>query len=101
MNSRGRYPPGIGGNRGGNVPNYQQRNPQQYGQRNFVQSNQQFQQQQHWLRRNQIGGGVDSSVEEVEKTVQSEAVDSRYFFRFRFVSLCLLLLLFSLFRLCI
>ncbi|KAK1394111.1 DEAD-box ATP-dependent RNA helicase 8 [Heracleum sosnowskyi] len=83
MNSRGRYPPGIGGNRGGNVapsPNYQQRNPQQqqqYGQRNFVQSNQQFQQQQQWLRRNQTGGGVDSSVEEVEKTVQSEAaVDS-------------------------
>lgn len=92
MNSRGRYPPGIGGNRGGNVapsPNYQQRNPQQqqqYGQRNFVQSNQQFQQQQQWLRRNQTGGGggLDSSVEEVEKTVQSEAaVDSRYCFRFR------------------
>lgn len=87
MNSRGRYPPGIGGNRGGNVapsPNYQQRNAQQqqqYGQRNYVQSNQQFQQQHQWLRRNQ-SGGVDSSVEEVEKTVQSEAVDSRYIFAF-------------------
>nr|GEW07620.1 DEAD-box ATP-dependent RNA helicase 8 [Tanacetum cinerariifolium] len=66
----GRYPPGIGvGNGGGGYygnpnPNYQQ----QYVQRN-VGSNQQFQQQQ-WLRRN-------PAVDEVEKTVQSEAIDAR------------------------
>ncbi|GJU66112.1 DEAD-box ATP-dependent RNA helicase 8 [Tanacetum coccineum] len=69
----GRYPPGIGrggGNVGGGYygnpnPNYQQQ--QQYVQRN-VGSNQQFQQQQ-WLRRN-------PAVDEVEKTVQSEAIDA-------------------------
>ncbi|KAL8119146.1 DEAD-box ATP-dependent RNA helicase 8-like [Apium graveolens] len=82
MNSRGRYPPGIGGAGGGNTnpnPNYQQRNPnpnQQYVQRNFMQNPQQFNQQpqQQWLRRNQIGG--DSGAEEVEKTVQSEGSDA-------------------------
>ncbi|EOX96017.1 DEAD-box ATP-dependent RNA helicase 8 isoform 3, partial [Theobroma cacao] len=38
---------------------------------------QQHQQQQQWLRRNLLPGGNDSSVvDEVEKTVQSEAVDS-------------------------
>nr|DAD18862.1 TPA_asm: hypothetical protein HUJ06_020325 [Nelumbo nucifera] len=78
MNTRGRYPPGIGNGRGGNVnanPNFQARNPQQqYVQRNTVQNQQAFQQQQQWLRRNPMG--TDSSSNEVEKTVQSEAVDS-------------------------
>ncbi|KAJ9681538.1 hypothetical protein PVL29_020419 [Vitis rotundifolia] len=88
MHARGRYPPGIhGGGRGGGMgsgnpsgpnPNFQYRNPnqQQYVQRNVGQSHQQFQQQnqQQWLRRNQAG--PDSAVDEVEKTVQSEAVDS-------------------------
>ncbi|GFZ21046.1 RNAhelicase-like 8 [Actinidia rufa] len=85
MNTRGRYPPGIGGGggRGGNLypnPNFQSRNfQQQYVQRGTMQNHQQFQsqqqqQQQQWLRRNQLG--ADSSVDEVEKTVQSEAVDS-------------------------
>ncbi|OMP00441.1 hypothetical protein COLO4_12680 [Corchorus olitorius] len=96
MNSRGRYPPGIGVGRGGGVnanPNFQSRPPQQhYVQRNMVQNHQQFhqqqqqhhhqqqqqqQQQQQWLRRNALPSGNDSSVvDEVEKTVQSEAVDS-------------------------
>lgn len=86
MNTRGRYPPGIGGGRGGGVnpnTNFQYRNPhQQYVQRNFVQNQQQFQQHQHqhqqqqqqWLRRNQLG--ADSAVDEVEKTVLSEADSS-------------------------
>ncbi|KAK1364447.1 DEAD-box ATP-dependent RNA helicase 8 [Heracleum sosnowskyi] len=83
MNSRGRYPPGIGGGNTNPNPNYQQRNPnpnQQYVQRNFMQNPQQFNQQpqpntqQQWLRRNQIGG--DSGAEEVEKTVQSEGADT-------------------------
>ncbi|CAI0470372.1 unnamed protein product [Linum tenue] len=61
-------------------PNFQSRVPhQQYVQRGLMQNHQQFQnpQQQQWLRRNQLPAG-DSSVDEVEKTVQSEAVDSRY-----------------------
>ncbi|KAJ6872788.1 DEAD-box ATP-dependent RNA helicase 8-like isoform X2 [Populus alba x Populus x berolinensis] len=102
-NNRGRYPPGIGAGRGGGMnanPNFQSRVPQQqYVQRHFGQShhqqqynqhqqnhNQQQQQQQHhhhqqqqqqqqWLRRSQLAA-ADSSVDEVEKTVQSEAVDS-------------------------
>ncbi|KAE9445093.1 hypothetical protein C3L33_23009, partial [Rhododendron williamsianum] len=99
MNPRGRYPPGIssgGGGRGGGPngnPNFQQRNfQQQYVQRSAMQNQhqqfqnqqqlqqqqQQHQQQQHqqqqWLRRSQLG--AESSVDEVEKTVQSEAVDS-------------------------
>ncbi|KAM7472183.1 hypothetical protein LguiA_010366 [Lonicera macranthoides] len=75
MNTRGRYPPGIGGGRGnmhGN-PNFQARNPQQYVQRSPMQNHQQFQQQQ-WLRRNQLGDY--SGAEEVEKTIQSGAIDS-------------------------
>ncbi|XP_022770405.1 DEAD-box ATP-dependent RNA helicase 8-like [Durio zibethinus] len=93
MNSRGRYPLGIGVGRGGGVnanPNFQSRLPQQhYVQRNLVQNHHQFQhqqqqqhqhqqqQQQQWLRRNHLPGGNDTSVvDEVEKTVQSEAVDS-------------------------
>ncbi|XP_057497762.1 DEAD-box ATP-dependent RNA helicase 8-like [Actinidia eriantha] len=87
MNTRGRYPPGIGGGggRGGGVnsnPNFQPRNfQQQYVQRSPMQNHQQFQsqqqqqqQQQQWLRRNQLG--AELSVDEVEKTVQSEAVES-------------------------
>ncbi|MBA0879908.1 hypothetical protein Goshw_011240 [Gossypium schwendimanii] len=92
MNSRGRYPPpGIGVGRGGGVnanPSFQSRPSQQhYVQRNLVHNQQHFQQhnqqhfqqqqQQQWLRRNQLLSGNDSSViDEVEKTVQSEAVDS-------------------------
>ncbi|CAL5397865.1 unnamed protein product [Camellia sinensis] len=92
MNTRGRYPPGIGGGggRGGSLNvnlNFHPRNfQQQYLQRGPMQNHhQQFQsQQQHqqhqqhqqpqWLRRNQLG--AELSVDEVEKTVQSEAVDS-------------------------
>nr|KAJ0196857.1 hypothetical protein LSAT_V11C700344490 [Lactuca sativa] len=76
----GRYPPGIGRGGGGNYhgnpnPNFQQ----QYAQRNPAhhqqfQQQQQQQQQQQWLRRNPVGN--DSSVvDEVEKTIQSEAAD--------------------------
>ncbi|KAG9139445.1 hypothetical protein Leryth_020691 [Lithospermum erythrorhizon] len=97
MNSRTRYPPpGImpGGSRGLVTQNnqsggsYQQRNQynnnnqQQYVQRNQMQSYnkeqhyiQNVQQpQQQWLRINQFPS--DNVVEEVEKTVQSEALDS-------------------------
>ncbi|KAH9732049.1 DEAD-box ATP-dependent RNA helicase 8 [Citrus sinensis] len=85
-NSRGRYPPGIGSGRGGvnaSNPSFQSSRPQQqYVQRNFLQNhyhNQQFQQQQQqqqqqqWLRRNNFPGADSSIVDEVEKTVQSEA----------------------------
>ncbi|XP_044503522.1 DEAD-box ATP-dependent RNA helicase 8-like [Mangifera indica] len=89
-NSRGRYPPGIGGGRGGiNAanPSFQSNRPQQqYVQRNSVpnhhqhhfqqhqqQQLQQHQQQQQWLRRNNFPGADSSAVDEVEKTVQSEA----------------------------
>lgn len=100
-NNRGRYPPGIGAGRGGGMnlnPAFQSRVPQQhYVQRSLVQQqnqhqqqqqqyHQQQQQQQQWLRRGQLGG-ADSIVDEVEKTVQSEAVDSR----------CCLLLMYKLY----
>ncbi|KAK4483461.1 hypothetical protein RD792_010650 [Penstemon davidsonii] len=92
MSSRARYPPpGMsGGGRGGGGgmnpnsgpnPNFQHRNPtQQYVQRNPAPSNQNYQmiqnhQPQQWLRRTQLPPS-DSTVDEVEKTVQSEAVDS-------------------------
>lgn len=80
--NRGRYTPGIGAGRGAGMnanPSFQSRVPQQqYVQRNSMQNHQQFQQQQQqqWLRRTQLPP-ADSSVDEVEKTVQSEAVDSR------------------------
>uniref|UniRef100_A0A2P2LB84 RNA helicase n=1 Tax=Rhizophora mucronata TaxID=61149 RepID=A0A2P2LB84_RHIMU len=95
-NNRGRYPPGIGAGRGGGVnvnPSFQSRVQQQhlqYVQRNYIQNHQQFQhhqhqqqqqqqlqqhQQQQWLRRSQLTL-ADSTIDEVEKTVQSEAVDS-------------------------
>ncbi|TYH61339.1 hypothetical protein ES332_D07G045100v1 [Gossypium tomentosum] len=67
MNNRGRYPSVLGRGRGANAnPSFQSRPEQpQYAQRNL------------WLRRNQLPGGNDSTVaDEVEKTVQSEAVDS-------------------------
>ncbi|XP_059318178.1 DEAD-box ATP-dependent RNA helicase 8 isoform X2 [Lycium ferocissimum] len=80
MNSRSRYPPPWMGN-----PNFQQRNnnnnnqqkQQQYMERNSSvghhQQEQHFQnqQQQQWMRRNQL----DSAIDEVEKTVQSETID--------------------------
>ncbi|KAL3829646.1 hypothetical protein ACJIZ3_018448 [Penstemon smallii] len=92
MSSRARYPPpGMGGGaRGGGGgmnpnsvpnPNFQNRNPtQQYVQRNPAPINQNYQmiqnhQPQQWLRRTQLPP-TDSTVDEVEKTVQSEAVDS-------------------------
>ncbi|PKI39969.1 hypothetical protein CRG98_039632, partial [Punica granatum] len=90
---RARYPPGIGAGRGGagmNAgPAFQSRTPQmQYVQRNQL-GQQQYQQNypqqpqpqhpqhqhHHWPRRPQIGG-AEASVDEVEKTVQSEAVDT-------------------------
>ncbi|KAK3034588.1 hypothetical protein RJ639_033834 [Escallonia herrerae] len=86
MNTRGRYPPGIGNGRGGNVhpnPSYhsQSRNPhhhqhpqQQYMQRPVQNQNQQSQQQQ-WLRRNP-SATTGSSANDVEKTVQPESSDS-------------------------
>ncbi|TYJ08229.1 hypothetical protein E1A91_A11G060300v1 [Gossypium mustelinum] len=73
MNNRGRYPSVLGRGRGANTnPSFQSRPEQpQYAQRNLQQH------QQQWLRRNQLPGGNDSTVaDEVEKTVQSEAVDS-------------------------
>ncbi|KAM3378701.1 DEAD-box ATP-dependent RNA helicase 8 [Capsicum galapagoense] len=88
MNQRPRFqPPGMGGRGGGGSmhpnsnQNFQYRNPQQYMQRGPTPYQQQQQQhfqnqltQQQWLRRNQLPS-TDSPVEEVEKTVQSEAVD--------------------------
>ncbi|KAL6557202.1 Envelope glycoprotein gp160 [Orobanche minor] len=87
MSSRARYPPpGMGGGRGGMNPNagpnpnFQPRNPtQQYVQRGPVPNNQNHQlfqnpQQQQWLRRAQFP--PTDSTEEVEKTIQSEAIDS-------------------------
>ncbi|CAA7017373.1 unnamed protein product [Microthlaspi erraticum] len=105
-NNRGRYPPGIGAGRGAFNPNpnfqsrpgYQQQPPPQYVQRGGYQQQQnhqqqfqqatsqphqyqqqhQQQQQQQWLRRPQISGGNSNgdAVVEVEKTVQSEAIDT-------------------------
>ncbi|KAL6560324.1 Envelope glycoprotein gp160 [Orobanche gracilis] len=87
MSSRARYPPpGMGGGRGGMKPNSgpnpnsQPRNPtQQYVQRGPVpnsRNHQLFQNphQQQWLRRAQCL--PTDSTEEVEKTIQSEAIDS-------------------------
>ncbi|KAL6498815.1 Envelope glycoprotein gp160 [Orobanche gracilis] len=87
MSLRARYPPpGMGGGRGGMKPNSgpnpnsQPRNPtQQYVQRGPVPNNQNHQlfqnpQQQQWLRRAQCL--PTDSTEEVEKTIQSEAIDS-------------------------
>ncbi|KAL6494030.1 Envelope glycoprotein gp160 [Orobanche gracilis] len=92
MSWRARYPPpGMGGGRGGvgdgmnpqtgTNPNFQPRNTyQQYVQRSPAKNNQNHQvfqnpQPQQWLRRNQFPLAA-SPVNEVEKTVQSEAVDS-------------------------
>ncbi|EPS57204.1 hypothetical protein M569_17616, partial [Genlisea aurea] len=86
MSSRARYPPpGMGGGgRGGfnsNAwpnPSFQPRNvSQQYVQRSEGQSNQFYQghQAQEWLRRGQLPP-ADPTVDEVEKSVQSEAIDS-------------------------
>ncbi|KAL0379547.1 UNVERIFIED_CONTAM: DEAD-box ATP-dependent RNA helicase 8 [Sesamum angustifolium] len=78
----GRGGGGAGMNpQGGPNPNFQPRNiNQQYVQRSPAQNNQNHQlfqnpQPQQWLRRNQLPH-ADSTVDEVEKTVQSEAVES-------------------------
>ncbi|TYH77578.1 hypothetical protein ES332_D04G163400v1 [Gossypium tomentosum] len=92
MNNRGRYPSVLSRGRETNAnPSFQSRPEQpQYAQRNLVQNHHHFQQQQHhhhhlqqqqhqqqWLRQNQLPSRNDSTVaDEVEKTVQSEAVDS-------------------------
>ena len=103
-NNRGRYPPGIGAGRGAinsnpnfqSRPGYQQQPPPQYVQRGgYAQQNHQqqfqqatsqqvqqqhgYQQQQQWLRRPQISGGNSNgdAVVEVEKSVLSEAIDTK------------------------
>ncbi|KAL0448017.1 UNVERIFIED_CONTAM: DEAD-box ATP-dependent RNA helicase 8 [Sesamum latifolium] len=79
--TRGRYPPGIGNGRGGfgvggTNQNYQNRNshylqPQPpYPQRTAPN------QPQQWMRRNPSASTVSESSNEVEKTVQSEAIGS-------------------------
>ncbi|XP_022897073.1 DEAD-box ATP-dependent RNA helicase 8-like [Olea europaea var. sylvestris] len=80
MSSRARYPPpGMGG--GMNPNPFQPRNPtQNYTTRGPTPNNMNHQtfhnpQQQQWLRRTQLPPS-DSTADEVEKTVQSEAVDS-------------------------
>lgn len=101
-NMRGRYPPGIGGvgvglGGGGAYanPNFQPRSfQQQYVQRTALPTNQQQQyqmqqqqqQQQQWLKKNQFG--AESSVVEVEKTVQSEAVNAARCFLYLHCLLC-------------
>ncbi|CAA2975390.1 DEAD-box ATP-dependent RNA helicase 8 [Olea europaea subsp. europaea] len=81
MSSRARYPPpGMGGGMNPNHP-FQPRNPtQNYTTRGPTPNNMNHQafhnpQQQQWLRRTQLPPS-DSTADEVEKTVQSEAVDS-------------------------
>ena len=59
-------------------PNFQNRNPNYQQQQYFQRPPMQNQQQQQWLRRIPIA--TDSPANEVEKTVQSEVVDSRYIF---------------------
>ncbi|KAK6158168.1 hypothetical protein DH2020_005482 [Rehmannia glutinosa] len=86
MNSnhaRGRYPPGIGNGRGGGGTlnqNYQNRNPhyqQQHQQPPYPQRPAQNQPPQ-WMRRNPSASIDSDSYNEVEKTVQSEAIGSTY-----------------------
>ncbi|KAL2478783.1 Uncharacterized protein Fot_47797 [Forsythia ovata] len=89
MSSRARYPPpGMGGGRGGGGgmnmntgPNhgFQPRNPtQQYVQRSPAPNNQAFQnpQPQQLLRRTQLPSPAHTVVNEVERAVHSEAIDS-------------------------
>ncbi|CAN6471444.1 unnamed protein product [Victoria cruziana] len=79
MNSRGRYAPGAANGRGGYGGVYQQ-------QQNYVQRGFQFHPQQLWLRRSpavpegDVGAAEENMLDEEEKRVQSEAVESRYFF---------------------
>ncbi|CAI8607261.1 unnamed protein product [Vicia faba] len=61
----------------------QHQHQQYYAQRQMVQQHQppqqqqqHHQQQQQWLRRAQLGGSESNAADEVEKTVQSEAIDS-------------------------
>ncbi|KAL7123076.1 hypothetical protein ACP275_01G083400 [Erythranthe tilingii] len=87
---RGRYLPGIGNGRGGGGggggggfnqnyqnrnPQYQQPQPQQQPQPPYPQRAAQNQPQQ-WMRRNPSASAVSDSYNEVEKTVQSEAIGS-------------------------
>lgn len=85
MNPRSRYPPpGMGNGRGGGAstnPNFYARSAhqhQQYAQQSPAhgQPRQQFQQQQQWSRRNQLGG--DFGAGQIVKSVQSEATNTRY-----------------------
>ncbi|RWW03374.1 hypothetical protein GW17_00033470 [Ensete ventricosum] len=87
MNPRSRYPPpGMGNGRGGGAstnPNFYARSPhqhQQYAQQSPAhgQPSQQFQQQQQWSRRNQLGG--DFGAGQIMKSVQSEATNTRFYF---------------------
>ncbi|XP_070038586.1 DEAD-box ATP-dependent RNA helicase 8-like isoform X2 [Nicotiana tomentosiformis] len=65
MNPRARFqPPGMGRGGGGSGSMHPNTNPQHF----------QNQQTRQWLRRNQLPS-ADSTSDEIEKTVQSEAVD--------------------------
>lgn len=103
-NARPRYPPGIGNGRGGgysqqnpnfqsrpsyhhqqhhNQPQYVQRNAPPQNQHQYQQQQQQQQQHQQWMMRRPAnsatgGGSTQSSVHEVEKSIQTpvSAVDS-------------------------
>ncbi|KAH0930878.1 hypothetical protein HID58_016605 [Brassica napus] len=118
-NNRGRFPPGIGAQNPNPNPNpppqqflhsrtpfpqqyvqsrtplppQQQPDAQQYVQRGYSQQNppQQIQQQQQWSTRAQLPGNP-SYVDEVEKTVQSEANNDSKDIRF-FDYVCLSLLI--------
>uniref|UniRef100_A0A1S3ZH18 DEAD-box ATP-dependent RNA helicase 8-like n=1 Tax=Nicotiana tabacum TaxID=4097 RepID=A0A1S3ZH18_TOBAC len=68
MNPRARFqPPGMGRGGGGSGSMHPNTNPQHF----------QNQQTRQWLRRNQLPS-ADSTSDEIEKTVQSEAVDQRF-----------------------
>ncbi|TYI42633.1 hypothetical protein ES332_A01G112800v1 [Gossypium tomentosum] len=76
MNNRGRYPSVLGRSRGANAnPSFQSRLEQpQYAQRNLVQNHHHFQQQQHHHHHHLQTATTSTAV---EKTVQSEVVNSR------------------------
>ncbi|KAH0456900.1 hypothetical protein IEQ34_014807 [Dendrobium chrysotoxum] len=85
MNYRARYPPGNGNGRGGSSSNFYARRPQPQPQpqQQFVQGNllasqhgQQLQQQQRWLRRNEIGN--DSGNQEEVGGVQSYGINHSF-----------------------
>ena len=99
---REKSPPRMGLGRGLNSNCGFQPRPQQYVQRHMVQhrhhlqpyqhnhhhhhhqqqrqQHHHHQQQRQWLRKDQLSGGTNTNVvEEVEKTMQSEAINSRFF----------------------